>query len=140
MIVVNHVSLLDPLLLSAFLPVKPMFAVNTHISQQWWVKPFLTLVDAFPVDPTNSMSMKGLIKAVKEDRHCVVFPEGRITVTGALMKIYEGPGMVADKSDAMLIPVRIDGAQYTPFSRLRGKIRLAAVPKDHHHPAAAPQV
>ena len=128
-IVVNHVSLLDPLLLSAFLPVKPMFAVNTHISQQWWVKPFLTLVDAFPVDPTNSMSMKGLIKAVKEDRHCVVFPEGRITVTGALMKIYEGPGMVADKSDAMLIPVRIDGAQYTPFSRLRGKIRLRLFPK-----------
>jgi len=128
-IVVNHVSLLDPLLLAAFLPVKPMFAVNTHISQQWWVKPFLTLVDAFPVDPTNSMSMKGLIKAVKEDRHCVIFPEGRITVTGALMKIYEGPGMVADKSDAMMIPVRIDGAQYTPFSRLRGKIRLRLFPK-----------
>jgi acyl-[acyl-carrier-protein]-phospholipid O-acyltransferase/long-chain-fatty-acid--[acyl-carrier-protein] ligase len=106
-----------------------MFAVNTHISQQWWVKPFLTLVDAFPVDPTNSRSMKGLIKAVKEDRHCVIFPEGRITVTGALMKIYEGPGMVADKSDAMLIPVRIDGAQYTPFSRLRGKIRLRLFPK-----------
>lgn len=128
-IVVNHVSLLDPLLLAAFLPVKPMFAVNTHISQQWWVKPFLALVDAFSVDPTNSMSMKALIKAVKEDRHCVIFPEGRITVTGALMKIYEGPGMVADKADAMLVPVRIDGAQFTPFSRLRGKIRLRLFPK-----------
>tara|TARA_Y100001936_G_scaffold249062_1_gene298387 strand:- start:12412 stop:15747 length:3336 start_codon:yes stop_codon:yes gene_type:complete len=128
-IVVNHVSFLDPLLLAAFLPIRPMFAVNTHISEQWWVKPFLTLVDAFPVDPTNSMSMKGLIKAVKEDRHCVIFPEGRITVTGALMKIYEGPGMVADKADAMIIPVRIDGAEYTAFSRLRGKIRRRLFPK-----------
>ena len=128
-IVVNHVSFLDPLLLAVFLPVKPIFAVNTHIAQAWWVKPFLTLVDAFPVDPTNPMAMKSLIKEVQKDRHCVIFPEGRITVTGALMKVFEGPGMVADKADAQLLPIRIDGAQYTPFSRLKGKIRIRLFPK-----------
>lgn len=128
-IVVNHVSFLDAVLLAVYLPVKPMFAINTHIAQAWWVKPFLAMVDAFPMDPTNPMATKGLIKAVQEDRHCVIFPEGRITVTGALMKVYEGPGMIADKADAMIVPVRIDGAQYTPFSRLRGKIRLRWFPK-----------
>ncbi len=128
-IVVNHVSFLDPILLAVFLPVKPMFAVNTHIAQAWWVKPFLKLVDAFPVDPTNPMATKSLIKAVRQDRHCVIFPEGRITVTGALMKVYESPGMVADKADAMLVPVRIDGAQYTPFTRLKGKLRKRWFPK-----------
>ncbi len=128
-IVVNHVSFLDPLLLAVFLPVKPIFAVNTHIAKAWWVRPFLTLVDAFPVDPTNPMAMKSLIKAVQQDRHCVIFPEGRITVTGALMKVFEGPGMVADKADAQIIPIRIDGAQYTPFSRMKGKIRIRLFPK-----------
>ena len=128
-IVVNHVSFLDAVLLGAFSPSKPIFAINTHIASQWWVKPFLTIVDGFPMDPTNPMAMKSLIRAVEQDRHCVIFPEGRITVTGALMKVYEGPGMIADKADAMLVPVRIDGAQYTPLSRMKGKVRLRWFPK-----------
>ncbi|NFV82204.1 acyl-[ACP]--phospholipid O-acyltransferase [Magnetospirillum aberrantis] len=123
-IVVNHTSFIDAALLAAFLPERPVFAVNTLVARQWWVRPFLRVVDAFAVDPTNPMSTKSLIGAVREGRSLVIFPEGRITVTGALMKIYEGPGMVADRADAVVVPVRIDGAQVTPFSRLKGKIRL----------------
>ncbi len=128
-VVVNHVSFLDGLLLAAFLPGKPTFAVHTRIAQAWWLQPFLPLFDAFPVDPTNPMSAKAMVKAVREGRTLVIFPEGRITVTGALMKVFDGPGMVADKAEAPIIPVRIDGAQYTPFSRLRGKVRLRRFPK-----------
>jgi acyl-[acyl-carrier-protein]-phospholipid O-acyltransferase/long-chain-fatty-acid--[acyl-carrier-protein] ligase len=129
LIVANHVSFLDAVLLAAFLPVKPMFAINTHMARQWWVRPFLRIVDAFPLDPTNPMATKSLIQEMQKDRACVIFPEGRITVTGALMKVYEGPGMIADKADALLLPVRIDGAQYTPFSRLRGKVRIRWFPR-----------
>jgi acyl-[acyl-carrier-protein]-phospholipid O-acyltransferase/long-chain-fatty-acid--[acyl-carrier-protein] ligase len=128
-IVVNHVSFLDPVLLAAFLPVKPLFAVNTHIANAWWVKPFLRLVDAFPMDPTNPMAAKALVREVRQDKHCVIFPEGRITVTGALMKVFEGPAMIADQADADLVPVRIDGAQYTFFSRLKGTLRARWFPK-----------
>ncbi|MCW2392430.1 acyl-[acyl-carrier-protein]-phospholipid O-acyltransferase/long-chain-fatty-acid--[acyl-carrier-protein] ligase [Sphingobium sp. B1D7B] len=128
-VVVNHVSFLDGLLLAAFLPGKPTFAVHTRIAKAWWLKPFLPLFDAFPVDPTNPLSAKAMVKAVREGRTLVIFPEGRITVTGALMKVFDGPGMVADKADAPIIPVRIDGAQFTPFSRLKGKVRLRRFPK-----------
>jgi acyl-[acyl-carrier-protein]-phospholipid O-acyltransferase/long-chain-fatty-acid--[acyl-carrier-protein] ligase len=128
-IVVNHVSFLDAVLMAAFLPGKPTFAVNTFIAQVWWVKPFLSVIDAYPMDPTNPMSTKGLIHAVQSGRTLVIFPEGRITVTGALMKVYEGPGMIADKAGAPVVPVRIEGAQYTPFSRLKGKVRRHWFPK-----------
>ncbi|SFR76471.1 acyl-[ACP]--phospholipid O-acyltransferase [Sphingomonas jatrophae] len=128
-VVVNHVSFLDGLLLGAFLPGKPTFAVHTRIAQAWWIKPFLKLFDAFPVDPTNPMSAKAMVKAVREGRTLVIFPEGRITVTGALMKVFDGPGMVADKADAPIVPVRIDGAQFSPFSRLKGKVRTRWFPK-----------
>jgi acyl-[acyl-carrier-protein]-phospholipid O-acyltransferase / long-chain-fatty-acid--[acyl-carrier-protein] ligase len=128
-VVVNHVSFLDGPLLMAFLPGKPTFAINTFIAKQWWVRPFLNLMDAFPVDPTNPMAAKAMVRAVESGKKLVIFPEGRITTTGALMKIFEGPGMVAERAKADIIPVRIDGAQFTPFSRLRGKLRLRWFPK-----------
>lgn len=128
-IVGNHVSYLDPPLLAAFLPGTPMFAVNTQVAQLWWVKPFLGLVDAFSIDPTNPYALKALIRKVEEDKHVVIFPEGRLTDTGALMKIYDGPGLIADKADAMILPIRLDGVQHTRFARLKGKVPLMNFPK-----------
>ncbi|MCK5554990.1 MAG: 1-acyl-sn-glycerol-3-phosphate acyltransferase, partial [Alphaproteobacteria bacterium] len=128
LIVANHLSFLDAVLLAVFLPEKPIFAINTFIARVWWIRPFLSLVRVFPVDPTNPMATKALIAEMKKGGQCVIFPEGRITVTGSLMKIYEGPGMIADKSGAKVVPVRFDGAQYTPFSRLKGKVRTRLFP------------
>jgi len=129
LIVANHLSFLDAALLVLFLPGKPLFAVNTLIARQWWIKPFLKLANAFPLDSSNPMAAKALIASLKKGGSAVIFPEGRITVTGSLMKVYEGPGMIADKAKAQIIPVRLDGAQYTPFSRLKGKVRLRWFPK-----------
>ncbi|WP_066553735.1 acyl-[ACP]--phospholipid O-acyltransferase [Croceicoccus bisphenolivorans] len=128
-VVVNHLSFLDGVLLGAFLPGKPTFAVHTAIARNLWLKPFFKLFEIFPVDPTNPMSAKAMVKAVREGRTLVIFPEGRITVTGALMKVFDGPGMVADKADAPIVPVRLDGPQYSVFSRLKGKVRQRLFPK-----------
>ncbi|WP_305906513.1 AMP-binding protein [Methylomarinum sp. Ch1-1] len=129
LIISNHTSFLDPLLLGVFLPDKITFAINTHISQIWWLRPFLALSHVFPMDPTHPLSLKALIHHMQQDTKTVIFPEGRITVTGSLMKIYDGTGMVADKSGATILPVRIDGAQYTHFSKLRNIVRLRLFPK-----------
>ncbi len=128
-VVVNHVSFLDGLLLAAFLQGKPTFAVHSAVAKKWWMRIAMKLFRAFPVDPTNPMAAKAMVKTVKAGNTLVIFPEGRLTVTGALMKVFDGPGMVADKADAPIIPVRIDGAQYSRFSRLKGKVRLRPFPK-----------
>ncbi len=129
LIISNHTSFLDPLLLGVFLPDDITFAINTHISERWWLKPFLGLSQVFPMDPTQPLSLKALINHLHKDTRTVIFPEGRITVTGSLMKIYDGTGMVADKSKATILPVRIHGAEYTHFSRLRNIVRLRLFPK-----------
>jgi acyl-[acyl-carrier-protein]-phospholipid O-acyltransferase/long-chain-fatty-acid--[acyl-carrier-protein] ligase len=130
-IAANHASFLDGLLLGAFLPGDPIFAVDTLIAKQWWAKPFLMFVNALPVDPTNPLSIRSMIRAVEAGSACIIFPEGRITTTGSLMKVYEGPAVIAERTKAALLPVRIDGVEFTPFSRLSGKVRRRWFPRIH---------
>ena len=129
LIIANHSSFLDPLLLGVFLPDKITFAINSNIAELWWLKPFLSLSHVFRMDPTHPISLKNLIHFLQKPSKTVIFPEGRITVTGSLMKVYDGTGMVADKSGATILPIRIEGAQYTHFSRLHNIVRLRFFPK-----------
>lgn len=111
----NHVSLLDAGLVYSVLPSYPGYAIDTQMAAKWWVRPFLSLAKVFPIDPTRPLAMRGLINEVKDGNSVVIFPEGRLTVTGGLMKVYDGTAMVADKADAMVVPVRIDGPERSPF-------------------------
>ncbi len=114
----NHVSLLDAALMHALLPSHASYAIDTGMANTWWVKPFLKLVKAFPIDPTKPLGTRHLIQAVKDGNALVIFPEGRLTVTGGLMKVYDGTAMIADKADAQIIPVRIDGLERSRFGYL----------------------
>ena len=129
-IALNHVSFLDAGLALSLLGKEPVFAIDSAMAQNWWVKPFLRFTRAIPLAPTKPMATRTLIHAVREGNPLVIFPEGRITVTGSLMKIYDGAGLIADKSDAFLVPVRIDGFEYTPFTRLsKAQVRRRWFPK-----------
>lgn len=128
-IVANHTSFLDGTILGVFLPEKLTFAVSSEFCNKWWAKIFLKYGNIYPIDVNNPMVTKDLIEITRKGNRFVIFPEGRITVTGALMKIYEGPGLIADKAGAKILPIRINGAQYSPFSRLKGKVRIQWFPK-----------
>jgi len=126
----NHVSLIDGPLLHAVMPIDAAFAVDTGIAQAWWAKPFLKLIRHYTMDPTKPLAARDLIKLVSSGEPVVIFPEGRITVTGALMKVYDGTAMIADKSDAVIVPVRIEGAQRSHLSYLKsGQIKRVWFPK-----------
>lgn len=117
-VVANHVSFLDAIILYAVLDRPPLFAIDTEIATRWWVKPVLRHVRALTVDPTKPLATRTLVQAAREGNLLVIFPEGRITKTGGLMKVYDGAGMVADKAGVVLLPVHIAGAEASYASRL----------------------
>ncbi len=128
-IVANHTSYLDAILLYAFLPRPMTFAVNTYVARHWTLRLVRHFMSFFALDPANPLSIRSLIKRVKEGGHIIIFPEGRITVTGSLMKIYHGPGLVTDKAQATVLPICINGPQYSIFSKAKGKLTQHWFPK-----------
>ena len=148
LIVANHESFLDGLLLGLFIPKKATFVVHSTVLKNWWFRQFLRLTPHLAVDPASPYAMKKVIKLLEAGKNVVIFPEGRITITGSLMKVYDGPGFVAAKTGATILPVRIDGAAESYFGRLSShhprklhpRVTLTimpttsvAMPKPSHH-------
>ncbi len=129
LIVANHQSFLDGLLIGLFLPIDPVFVVHTTIAESFFFRILLSQVEYLAVDPTSPMAMKKVIRLIESGRPVVIFPEGRITLTGSLMKVYDGPAFVAAKTGATVVPVRVDGAHRSYFSRLSGKHPKTLFPK-----------
>ncbi|MDR0478339.1 MAG: bifunctional acyl-ACP--phospholipid O-acyltransferase/long-chain-fatty-acid--ACP ligase [Burkholderiaceae bacterium] len=119
LVIANHDSFLDGILLGLFLPIdNPVFVVHTDIIKRpLWRWALGVMVTYLAVDPGNPMAMKQVIRLLESGRPVVIFPEGRITLTGNLMKVYEGPAFVAAKTGATLLPVWLDGPARSRFSR-----------------------
>ena len=121
LIIGNHESLLDGLLLGLYLPYDPVFVVHSTVMKKGFFRFVLSFADHLAVDTASPLAMKHVVRLLESGRPVVIFPEGRITTTGSLMKTYDGPAFVAARSGAEILPVRIEGAQRSYFSRLRGE-------------------
>ena len=122
-IVANNNSFLDPLLLAAFLPEDIVFMVDSTIAKRFWVRLLLKYVHHIPVDPTNAIAVKTIIDKVKKGTKVVIFPEGRMSTTSGIMKIYPGPAMVIERSGAQVLPIFIQNTQYSRWSYYGRKLR-----------------
>ncbi|MBF6057736.1 AMP-binding protein [Thiomicrorhabdus heinhorstiae] len=120
LIIANHVSLLDGPLLELFIPGETTFMVDKGHTKKSTERFILGMSHYFTVDIHSPYAAKHMIDELKKGKQCMIFPEGRITTTGGLMKVYEGTGLVAAKTGAAILPVHIAGAVYSKFSYLDG--------------------
>jgi len=129
LIVANHESFLDGVLLGGFLPVGAVFVVHSQVMDKWYFRWVLKFVPHLAVDSTSPLAMKVICRLVETGVPVVIFPEGRLTITGSLMKVYDGAAFVAAKTGATVVPVRIEGAGRSYFGRLAGVYPLQLLPK-----------
>lgn len=133
-IICNHQSLLDAVILAMSLKECPYFVMAKEMAMP---KPFgfnfayifnvitrfmLLYVKVYLVDVSSPYAVKNMIKEVKAGKSLMIFPEGRITTTGSMMKIYDGVGFIAEKTGVPIYPLYLDGLQYSLFSYTQGKL------------------
>ncbi|ERI10586.1 MAG: 1-acyl-sn-glycerol-3-phosphate acyltransferase [Aneurinibacillus aneurinilyticus] len=123
----NHISLLDAAVLTMNLPDDICFVVNTEVAKQF--ASLLKLRRHITVDPMNPLSVRRMIRLVREGTSLVIFPEGRITRTGGLMKIYSGMGYIALKTGARIYPITIEGPERSKLSYLQDKMNTKMFPE-----------
>lgn len=133
----NHVSFLDAIFLYAYLPREVCFVVNTTIAAKFSF--ILKWVNHVAVDPLNPYSLKKIAGVIKAGQPVVLFPEGRITTTGSLMKIYSGVGFIAIKTGAFIQPVIFRGLERSMLSR-QEKIKKQWLPQVTIYVAAREQL
>ena len=114
----NHVSWLDATALFAVMEQPPLFAIDAQVARRWWVRPLLRLVTALPVESGSPYVVRTMVQAIERGAQLVLFPEGRITVTGSLMEVQHGAASIADRAGVAVVPVRLQGLERTVFSRL----------------------
>lgn len=129
LIVANHESFLDGVLLGAFLPVNATFVVHTQVAGKWYFRWLLRYIPHLAVDSASPLALKLICRLVETGQPVVIFPEGRLTITGSLMKVYDGAAFVAARTGATVVPVRIEGAGRSYFGRLAGIYPLRLLPK-----------
>jgi acyl-[acyl-carrier-protein]-phospholipid O-acyltransferase/long-chain-fatty-acid--[acyl-carrier-protein] ligase len=125
----NHVSFLDAILLYCVVPRSVWFVVNSEVAQNPFVAFALRFQSHVIIDPRNPYSLRTIIAVVREGNPVVLFPEGRITTTGNLMKMYTGAAMVAWKTDAKIYPIILRGPEYSKFSRVTNKLKTRWFPR-----------
>ena len=121
----NHVSWFDWLLLGVCLEGDWRFVTSSTTAQASFLHRWImTSSRTFPVDPLSPYAAKHMAEYLKTGGRLVLFPEGRISTTGSLMKLFDGTGFLLHHTQAKVITAYLRGAHRLPWSRNRDRKQL----------------
>ena len=116
-VVANHTSAIDPLLLVACIPQRvPAFLVAQEFSDPPIFGRVVKAVDCIPVrrDGQDSTATRAALRFLKSGRLLGIFIEGRIARPGEVLEAKDGAVMLALHSQALVVPAHISGTRWVP--------------------------
>jgi 1-acyl-sn-glycerol-3-phosphate acyltransferase len=115
MLVFNHSSYMDALVLSAILPGEPVYVAKRELAGQIFAGPFLRRLGALFVEryeiSASLADTEAVIAAARQGRNIVFFPEGTFTRRPGLSEFYLGAFKVAAQADLPVLPGIIRGTR-----------------------------
>jgi acyl-[acyl-carrier-protein]-phospholipid O-acyltransferase/long-chain-fatty-acid--[acyl-carrier-protein] ligase len=133
LIVANHTSLIDALLLALFIPVEPLVVVSREERSNWIVRAVIASVRHLALELDEPASLKKLAKLISSEAVVALFPEGRISRTGSMMKILEVPALAAVHTNAKIVPVYLEGPERSRAGHAASPVRKRWAPRIRIH-------
>lgn len=119
LIAANHASFIDPPVVGALVPRQICFFARKTLWKKglasWW----LDAVGTIPVDRDGGQdvsALKRVLRALKDNKGLILFPEGTRSPDGQLHAPKAGVGFIVCKSQVPVVPVRIFGS-FEAFGR-----------------------
>jgi acyl-[acyl-carrier-protein]-phospholipid O-acyltransferase/long-chain-fatty-acid--[acyl-carrier-protein] ligase len=123
LLVSNHVSFVDAILIGASMPRFIRFMLHREYYENRWLKRFFRLMKVIPVATTP----RGIIESLRAARREVeagevvcIFAEGAISRTGHLLPFRRGFEKIVEGSNVPIIPVHLDRLWGSIFSFKQG--------------------
>ena len=125
LIVCNHVSYMDALLLSAACPRLIRFVMEEEYANLPLLRRFLKKAGVIPISASNHSSIRDAFReieqALQQGELVCVFPEGRLTSTGDINEFMRGMDIILKSSPVPVVPIALKGLWGSFFSRYNGK-------------------
>nr|WP_321279699.1 MFS transporter [uncultured Vibrio sp.] len=125
LIVCNHVSYMDALLLSAVCPRLIRFVMEEDYANLPPIRGFLRRTGVIPISANSRQSIRRAFSEVENalaEGHIVcIFPEGKLTSDGEMHEFMRGIDIILHRSPVPVIPVALKGLWGSYFSRCKGR-------------------
>jgi 1-acyl-sn-glycerol-3-phosphate acyltransferase len=107
----NHLSYLDPIVLSVASPRILSFMAKQELFRNKWFAWLISSLNAFPLarGTADLKSIRFAITKLKEGGTLIIFPEGTRSASGAVHEGHAGVAMLAAKAGVPVIPALIAG-------------------------------
>ncbi|MEN8237455.1 MAG: acyl-[ACP]--phospholipid O-acyltransferase [Pseudomonadota bacterium] len=124
LIISNHLSYVDGLLIGAALDRNVRFMLYGAIYDIWFLKPFFKLMKVIPVRSGKRVleSIRDAQLALQDGDLVCIFAEGGISRTGNILPFKRGFEKIAARLEVPIIPVHLDGVWGSIFSFHKKKI------------------
>lgn len=135
-IVANHASYIDGIVLKAALPARFCFVIKKEVSRVPLAGLLLRRIGSEFVDRFNrhagGLDARRLLKAADAGQSLAFFPEGTFVAQPGVGKFHTGAFAIAGRCNMPVVPVAIRGTRYVlPAGRLlprRGPIEIEVLP------------
>ena len=115
--VANHVSALDAVVMAEALPRRyrnrsvVVAAADSIFKRKWEARLAQVTVDAFPIPRGGGARphLEYLKDMLRRNWSVIIFPEGRLTVTGAIGAFRKGAAILAMDTGVPVVPAYVDG-------------------------------